>query len=72
MKSAAVLTVDGAFALFLHLCGRAWQLKCPSPWEFAIHSKRMFMPCPGVHWVGGGGGGCWEVWAHLRLTDALL
>ena len=56
MKSAAVLTVDGAFALFLHLCGRAWQLKCPSPWEFAIHSKRMFMPCPGVHWVGGGGG----------------
>ena len=80
MKSAAVLTVDGAFALFLHLCGRAWQIKCPSPWEFAIHSKRMFMPCPGVHWVGGGGmlGGVgstkidWCIIVALLLIQALV
>lgn len=80
MKSAAVLTVDGAFALFLHLCGRAWQLKCPSPWEFAIHSKRLMpMPCPGVHWVGGGmlgGVGSpkidWCIIVALLLIQALV
>ena len=78
MKSAAVLTVDGAFALFLHLCGRAWQLKCPSPWEFAIHSKRMSMPCPGVHWVGGMLGGVgspkidWCIIVALLLIQALV
>ena len=57
MKSAAVLTVDRAFALFLHLCGRAFQLKCPSPRDFSIHSKGMLTQCPEVHRVGGGGGG---------------
>ena len=46
-------------------------LKCSRPQEFAIKGKRMLMLCPGVHQAGGGGG-CWEVWAHQRLTDALL
>ena len=69
MKSAAVLTVDGAFALFLPLCGRAWQFKCPHPQEFAIQGKRMLMPCPGVHQVWGGGGMLGGV---RGLTDALL
>ena len=80
MKSAAVLTVDGAYALFLHLCGNAWQLKCPSPWDFSIHSKRMLMPCPEVHQVGGGGmlGGVgspkidWYIIVALLLIQALV
>ena len=46
-------------------------LKCSRPQEFAIEGKRMLMLCPGVHRAGGGGG-CWEAWAHQRLTDALL
>ena len=80
MKSAAVLTVDGAYALFLHLCGNAWHLKCPSPRDFSIHSKRMLMPCPEVHRVGGGGmlGGVgspkidWCIIVALLLIQALV
>ena len=76
MKSAAVLTMDGAFALFLHLCGRAWQLKCSHPKEFAIQGKRVLMPCLGFTLWGGGVWGGGNVgrpaWAHQRLTDPLL
>ena len=79
MKSAAVLTVDRAFALFLDLCGNAWQLKCPSPRDFSIHSKRMLMPCPEVHRVGGGmlgGVGSpkidWCIIVALLLIQALV
>ena len=79
MKSAAVLTVDGAFALFLRLCGRAWQLKCPSPQDFSIHSKGMLMQCPKVHRVGEGmlrGVGSpkidWYIIVALLLIQALV
>ena len=77
MKSAAVWTVDEAFAFLIFLVsisavkGMA-ALKCPRPQEFAIQSKRMLMLCPGVHRAWRGGGGCWEARAHQRLTDALL
>ena len=82
MKSAAVLTVEGEFALFLHCCSSAWQLKCPSPQNFSIHSKRMLMPCPEVHRVRWGGGGMlggagspkidWCIIVALLLIQALV
>ena len=80
MKSAAVLTVGGAFALFLLLCGGAFQLKCPSPRDFSIHSKGMLMQCLEVHQVGGGGmlGGVgspkidWYIIVALLLIQALV
>ena len=48
MKNVAVMTVDGAFALFLR----------PHPLvEFAIHGKKILMPgvSPGWRVVGGAG-----------------
>ena len=38
MKNVAVLTEDGAFALFLS--SRIWQLKSPQPRELAIQGKK--------------------------------
>ena len=56
MKNVAVLTEDGAFALFFR----------PHPREFAIHGKKMLMPGgqPGRR------RGVLGRWAQLELTDA--
>ena len=41
MKNVAVLTEDGAFALFFSTPPRGiWQLKSPHPTEFAIQCKK--------------------------------
>ena len=72
MKSAAVLTVDEAFAFLIFFVsisavkGMA-ALKCPRAREFAIQE----CSCHARGFTGLGGG-CREVWAHQRLTDALL
>ena len=67
MKNVAVLTEDGAFALFFRpppwgIC----QLESPHPREFAIQGKKNAnaQGQPG----GEGGGLCW---AQLELPDAL-
>ena len=61
MKSVAVLTEDGAFALFFSSPPRGiWQLRSPHPREFAIREKKRLMP--GGQPRGGG-------WAQLELTD---
>ena len=73
MKSAAVLTVDEAFAFLIFFVsisavkGMA-ALKCPRAREFAIQE----CSCHARGFTGLGGGVCREVWAHQRLTDALL
>ena len=58
MKNVAVLTDDGAFALFFRppLPRGIWQLKSPHPQEFAIQGKK-----------NASARGCW---AQLELTDA--
>ena len=61
MKNVAVLTEDGAFALFFVPTRGIWQLKSPHPREFATKAKKM--PMPG----GQPGGGAW---AQVELTDA--
>ena len=58
MKNVALLTEDGAFALFFRP-----QLKSPHPREFAIQGKKMVMPGSQPRWGGGGS-------AQLELTDA--
>ena len=54
MKNVAVLTEDGAFALFFR----------PHPGEFGIQSKKK-ANVRGQHGRGGG-----EGWVQLELTDA--
>ena len=54
MKNVAVLTEDGAFAVFFR----------PHPREFATQGKKM--PMPGRQ---PGGRGC-RGWAQVELTDA--
>ena len=45
MKNVAVLTEDGAFALFFRPHpGGIWQLKSPHPREFAIQGKKIANP----------------------------
>ena len=63
MKNVAVLTEDGAFALFFrpHPGG----FESPRPRESAFQGKKILMP-GGQPGGGGGGGG----WAQLELTDA--
>ena len=56
MKNVAVLTEDGAFALFFR----------PHPREFAIQGKKKMLMSGGQPTGGGGGRG----WAQLELTDA--
>ena len=64
MKNVAVLTKDGAFALFFRPNpGSFWQLKSPHPREFAIQGKKNANARGSA---GRGGGG----WAQLELTDA--
>ena len=72
MKSAAVWPVDEAFAFLIFFVsisavkGMA-ALKCPRAQEFAIQE----CSCHARGFTGLGGV-CREVWAHQRLTDALL
>ena len=54
IKNVALLTEDGAFALFFR----------PHPREFAIQGKKMLIPRGSAR--GGGGG----AWAQVELTDA--
>ena len=72
MKNVALLTEDGAFALFFRPrppppppTTGIWQLKSPHPREFAIQGKKMLMP---GDQPGEGGWG----WAQVELTDALV
>ena len=63
MKKGAVLTEDGAFALFFSSPPRGiWQLKSSHPWVFAIQGKKN----ANARGSAGGGG-----WAQVELTDAL-
>ena len=56
-ENVAVLTEDGAFALFFSSPPRGiWQLKSPHPLEFVIRGKKKCY-CPGVSPEGGGDGG---------------
>ena len=59
MKNVAVLTEDGAFALFFR--PHPDNFKSPHSREFAIRGKKMLMP-------GGQPGG--GDWAQMELTDA--
>ena len=56
MKNVAVLTEDGAFALFFR----------PHPWEFAIQGKKMLMPGGGR----GGAGRRWNWLMHKGWIDS--
>ena len=59
MKNVAVLTEDGAFALFLFVPPRGiWQLKSPHPREFAIQGKKS------ANARGGGTGRRWNWQMH--------
>ena len=71
------MTVDEAFAFlifFISAVGHAWQLlSVPAPRNLPSKAKECSCYARGfTGLVGGGGGGCWEAWAHQRLTDALL
>ena len=64
MKTVAVLTEDGAFALFFSFAPRGiWQLKSPHPREFAIQGQKNANARESARGSARGGGG-WE------LTDA--
>ena len=66
MKNVAVLTVDGAFALF-YRSHPGWfdSSRVPTPKEFAIQGKKNANAW-GVSLGWGGGVG----WSKLELTDA--
>ena len=62
MKNVAVLTEDGAFALFFRLHpGGFDSSRVPTPGNLPSKAKKMLM-------AGVSPGGCW---AQLELTDAL-
>ena len=63
MQNVAVLTEDGAFALFFRPHPGAFDSsRVPTPGEFAIQGKKMLIP--------GGQPGRGD-WAQLELTNAL-
>ena len=63
MKNVAVLTDDGAFALFFRPPPRGiWQLKSPHPQEFAIQGKKNML-MPGAHQI-------WWAPANARRQQA--
>ena len=68
MKNVAVLTEDGAFALFFrpHPAGFD-SSRVPTPGNLPFKAKKMLMPVGQPGEKGGGGG-----WAQMELTDALL
>ena len=58
MKKVAMLTEDGAFALFFRPHPRAFDSsRVPTPANFPSKANKMIMP--GGQPGGGGGGGCW-------------
>ena len=62
MKNVAVLTVDGAFALFFRPHpGGFDSSRVPTPGNLPSKAKKMLMP----EGQSGGGG-----WAQVELTDA--
>ena len=68
MKNVAVLTEDGAFALFSRPHpGGFDSSRVPTPGNLRSKAKKMPMP-EGEPGGGGGGGGRW---AQRELTDAL-
>ena len=78
MKNVAVLTEDGAFAIFFSSSPRGiWQLKSPHPREFAIQCKKCQCPPEGQSGGGGGlgaGGIDWCIileWNILHRVDSL-
>ena len=65
IKNVAVLTEDGAFALFFRPHpGRFDSSRVPTPGNLPSKAKQMVMP-----WGQPGGGGRGD-WAQLELTDA--
>ena len=70
IKNVAVLTEDGAFALFIRPHPGGFEgSRVPTPGN--LPSKAKNANAWGSAWWGGGGGGG-EGWAQLELTDALL
>ena len=66
-ENVAVLTEDGAFALFFrHHRGGFESSRVPTPGNLPPKAKKMLMP-GGQPGTGGGEGGRW---AQLELTDA--
>ena len=68
MKNVAVLTKDGAFALFFRPHpGGIWQLKSPHPQELICHPRqKKNANAQGSPKEGGGGAG--YSWNNLKLT----
>ena len=65
MKNVAVLTKDGAFALFCRRHPRGFDnSRVPTPGNLPSKAKKMLMP-RGQPGVGAAGD-----WAQLELTDA--
>ena len=62
MKNVAVLTEDGAFAVFF--CPHRGGFESPHPWEFAIQGKKSANAWESPQGEGGG-------WAQVELADAL-
>ena len=67
MKNVAVLTEDGAFALFFRPHpGGFDSSRVPTPGNLPSKTKKILMP-GGQPWGRGGGR-----WAQVELTDALF
>ena len=67
IKNVAVLTEDGAFALFFRPHPRGFDSsRVPTPGNLPTKAKKMLMPGgqPGGGWGGG--------WLQVELTDALM
>ena len=66
-ENVAVLTEDGAFALFFRPHPRQFDSsRVPTPWNLPSKAKKVLTP------GGQPGGGGWGFWAQLELTDALM
>ena len=65
VKNVAVLTEDGAFALFFRPHSEGIDSsRVPTPGNLPSKAKKMLMP------GGSPGGGGERVWAQVELTDA--
>ena len=66
MKNVAVLTQDGAFALFFRPHPEGFDSsRVPTPGNLPSKAQKMLMP-------GGQPGGGGVDWAQVELTDALI
>ena len=69
MKNVAVLTEDGAFAVFFRPHpGGFDSSRVPSPRSLPSKAQKILMPGGQPRGGGGGGGG----WVQLEFTDALF